>query len=118
MTSISKNVYIDKLNQVVDKYNNTNHRTIKMKPVGVKLNTYFNSRQETNGEDPKFKIVDNVRILKYKNMFAIGYVPNWSKEVFMIKKVKKLCCWTYVVSDPNGEEIVGTFQQKEFQKTN
>ena len=52
MTSISKNVYIDKLNQVVDKYNNTNHRTIKMKPVGVKLNTYFNSRQEINGEDP------------------------------------------------------------------
>ena len=82
MTSISKNMYIDKLNQVVDKYNNTNHRTIKMKPVGVKSNTYFNFSQEINDEDPKFKIVDNVRISKHKNMFA-----NWSKEVFMVKKV-------------------------------
>ena len=118
MTSISKNVYIDKLNQVVDKYNNTNHRTIKMKPVGVKLNIYFNSSQEINDEDPKFKIVDNVRISKHKNMFAIGYVPNWSKEVFMIKKVKKNCVVGYVVSDLNGEEIYRTFQQKEFQKAN
>ena len=82
MTSISKNVYIDKLNEIVDKYNNTNHKAIKMKPVGVKSNTYFNFSQEINDEDPKFKIVDNVRISKHKNMFA-----NWSKEVFMVKKV-------------------------------
>ena len=91
MTSISKNVYIDKLNETIDKYKYTNHRTIKMKPVGLKLNTYFNFSQEINDEDPKFEIADNVRISKHKNKFAIGYVPNWSKEVFMIKKLKKNC---------------------------
>ena len=84
MTSISKNVYIDKLGDIVDEYNNTYHRTIKMKPVDVKDNTYIdsmelNSKKEVNNNDPKFKVGDYVRISKYKNIFAKGYMPNWSE---------------------------------------
>ena len=116
MTSISKNVYIDKLDDIVNKYNNTYHSTIKMKPVDVKSNTYIDSSKEINNKDPKFKIGDIVRISKYKNIFAKGYTPNWSEEVFVIKKVKNTVPWTYVISDLNGEEIVATFYEKEFAK--
>ena len=70
------------------KYNNTYHSTIKMKPVDVKSNTYIDFNKETNSKDPKFKIGDIIRISKYKNIFAKGYTPNWSEEVFVIKKVK------------------------------
>ena len=89
MTSISKTVCIDKLNDMVNEYNNnTYHRTIKMKPVDVKDNTYTNFKKEVNDKDPKFKVGDHVRISQYKNIFAKGYTPNWSEEVFVIKKVK------------------------------
>ena len=118
MTSISKNVCIDKLDGIVNKYNNTYHKTIKMKPIGIKQSTYFESSKKTNYQEPKFKIGDIVRILKYKNIFAKGYVPNWSEEVFMIKKVKNTVPLTNVISDLKGEEIVGKFQEKELQKTN
>ena len=118
MTSISKNVYIDKLNDIVDKYNNTYHSTIKMKPIDVKDNTYINIDKEINNKDPKFKAGDRVRISKYKNNFAKGYTPNWSEEVFVIKKVKNTVPWTYVINDLNGEEITGTFYEKELQKAN
>ena len=91
MTSISKNVYIDKLDDKVDEYNNTYHTTIKMKPIDVKDNTYVNADKEINNNDPKFKVGDRVRISKYKNIFTKGYMSNWSEEVFVIKKkVKKL----------------------------
>ena len=118
MTSISKNVYIDKLDDIVDEYNNTYHTTIKMKPIDVKDNTYINTSKEINNKDPKFKVGDHVRISKYKNIFAKGYMPNWSEEVFIIKKVKNTVPWTYVINDLNGEEIIGTFFEKELQKTN
>ena len=85
MTSISKNVYIDKLDDIVDEYNNTYHTTIKMKPADVKDNTYINADKEINNKDPKFKVGDHVRTSKYKNIFAKGYMPNWSEEVFVIK---------------------------------
>ena len=88
MTSKSKNVYIDKLDDIVNKYNNTYHRTIKMKPVDVKSNRYINSSKEINDKDPKFKVGDIVRISKYKNIFAKVYASNWSEEDFVIKKVK------------------------------
>ena len=81
MTSISKNLYIHKLDEIVNKYNNTYHRTIKMKRVDVKSNAYINSSKEINDKDSKFKIGDIARISKYKNIFAKGYVPNWSEEV-------------------------------------
>ena len=118
MTSVSKNVYIDKLDDIVDEYNSTYHTTIKMKPIDVKDNTYINTDKETNDKDPKFKVGDRVRISKYKNIFAKGYSPSWSEEVFVIKKVKNTVPWTYVINDLNGEEIKGTFYEKELQKTN
>ena len=118
MTSISKNVYIDKLDDIVDEYNNAYHTTIKMKPIDVKDNTNINASKELNNKDPKFKVGDRVRISKYKDIFTKGYTPNWSEEVFVIKKVKNTVPWTYVINDLNGEEIIGTFYEKELQKTN
>ena len=85
MTSISKIVYIDKLDDLVNENNNTHHRTIKMKPIDVKDNLYINIGKEFNDKDPKFKVGDHVRISKYKNIFAKGYTPNWSEEIFVIK---------------------------------
>ena len=88
LTSVSKNVYIDKLDDIVGEYNNTYHRTIKMKPVDVKDNTYIDFKKEVNDKDPKFKVGDRVRISKYKNIFAKGYTPNWSEELFAVSKIK------------------------------
>ena len=89
-----------------------------MKPVDVKDNAYIDFKKEVNDKDPKFKVGDHVRISKYKNIFAKGYTPNWSEEVFVIKKVKNTVPWTYVINDLNDEEIIGTFYQKELQETN
>ena len=116
MTSISKNVYIDKLDDVVNEYNNTKHRTTKMKPTDVKDNTYIDFGKEINDNDRKFKVGDHVRISKYKNIFAKGYIPNLSEEVYVIKKLKNTAPWTYVINDLNGVEITGTFYEKELQK--
>ena len=116
MTSVSKNVYLDKLDDIVNKYNSTYHSTIKMKLVDVKTNPYTGSSKDINNKDPKFKIDDTVRVSKYKNIFAKGYVLDWSEEDFMIKKVKNTVPWTYVINDLNGEEIVRPFYRKELQK--
>ena len=89
-----------------------------MRPIDVKDNTYINTSKEINNKDPKFKVGDHVRISKYKNILAIGYMPNWSEEVFIIKEIKNTVPWTYVINDLNGEEIIGTFYEKELQKTN
>ena len=118
MTSVSKNVYIDKLDNIANEYNNTYHRAIKMKPIDIKDNTYINIDKEVNDKDLKFKVGDHVRILKYKNIFAKGYTPNWSEEFFVIKEIKNTVPWTYVINDLNGEDIVGTFYEKELQKIN
>ena len=118
MTSVSKNVYFDVLNDIIDKYNNTYHRTIKMKPTDVKSESSAEYNVESNEKDPKFNVDDHVRISKYKSIFAKGHAPNWSEEVFVISKIKKTVPWTYVISDLSGEEIVGTFYEKELQKTN
>ena len=78
MTAISKNVYFDVLDDIVDKYNNTVHRTIKMKPIEVTGDYYAEYNEDpSNKKDPKFKVGDSVRISKYKNIFAKGYTPNW-----------------------------------------
>ena len=90
MTSISKNVYIDKLDDIVKKYNNTYHQSIKMKPVDIKDNTYISLKKEVNDKNPKFEVGDRVRISKYKNIFAKVYMTNWSEEIFIIKKLKIL----------------------------
>ena len=118
MTSLSKNVYIDQLDDMVNEYNNTYHRTIKMKPIDVKDNTYINIGKEVNNKDPKFKVDDHVRISKYKNIFAKGYTPNWSEEIFVIKEIKNTVPWAYVINHLNGEKIIGTFYEKELQKIN
>ena len=93
MTSLSKSVYIDKLDDILNRYKNTYHRTIKIKPVDVKDNTYIDSMKarsskEVNNKVPRFKVGDHVRISKYTNIFAKGYTSNWSEEVFVIKKLK------------------------------
>ena len=80
MTSMSKNVCIDKLDDIVNEYNNTYHRTIKKKPIDVKDNSYINIGKEANDKDPKFKVGDHVRMSKYKNIFAKDYTPHWSKK--------------------------------------
>ena len=100
-------MYIDKLDDVVNEYNNTYQRTIKMKPVDVKDNIYIDFEKEVNDKHPKFKVGDHVRISKYKNVFAKGYTPNRSEEVFVIKKVKSTVPWTYVINNLNGEKIIG-----------
>ena len=94
MTSIAKDVYIDKLDDIVNKYNNKYHRTIKMKPTDIKSSIYVDFNKENNKEGPKFKVGDYVRISKYKNIFAKGYVLNWSEEVFVTTKVKNTVPWT------------------------
>ena len=109
MTSISRNANIDTLN----KYSNTYHRTIKMKPADVKPSIYIGFNKGS-----KIKVGDHLRISNYKNVFAKGYVPNWSEEVFEITKVKNTVPWAYVISDFKGEEIFGTFYKKELQKIN
>ena len=110
MTAISKNVYFDVLNDIVNK-DNAVHRAIKMKP-------YAEYNKDSNKKNPKFKVGDYVRISKYKNVFAKGYTPNWSEEVFVVNKIKNTVPWTYVINDLNGEEISGSFYEKELQKTN
>ena len=87
ITSISKYVYIGKLDDIVDEYNNTHHRTIKMKSIDVKDNTYINIGKDVNDEGPKFQVGDHVRISKYKNIFVKVYTPNWSEELFVIKEI-------------------------------
>ena len=86
-TSVSKNVYLHKLDDIVGEYNNTYHRIIKMKP-------YIDFKKEANDKDPKFKVRDHVGSSKYKNVFAKGYTPNWPEEDFVIKKVKNTVPWT------------------------
>ena len=89
-----------------------------MKPVDVKDNTYIDFENEVNDKDPKLKVGDHVTISKYKNIFAKGYTPNWSEEVFVIKKVKNTVPCTYTINDLNDEKTIGTFYEKELQKTN
>ena len=116
MTAVSKNIYFDELYDIVDKYN-TYHSTIKMKPINIKSNSYAEYNIDSNVKDTKFKIDDHVRISKYKNIFAKGYPPNWSEEVFVISKINNTVPWTYVINDLHSEEIAGTFYEKELQKT-
>ena len=113
MTAISKNVSFNVLNDIVDQYNNTYNRTIKMKPIDVKNDSFAEYNEESNEKDPKFKVNDHVRISNYKNIFAKRYAPNWSEEIFVINDIKNTVPWTYVISDINGEEIVGSFYEKE-----
>ena len=88
VASMSKNVYIDQLDDIVNEYNNIYHRTIKMKPVDVEDNMYIDFEKEVNNKDRKFKVGDHVKISKYKNISTKGYMQNWSKKVFVVKKLE------------------------------
>ena len=89
-----------------------------MKPIDVKSDSFAAYNEESNEKDPKFRVGDHVRISKHKNIFSKGYTRNWSEEIFVVKKIKNTVSWTYEISDLNGEEIVGSFYEKELQKTN
>ena len=117
MTAISKNVYFDVLDAIVDEYSNTYHKTIKIKPVDVKSDSFPEYNEKSNEKDSKFKVGDHIRISTFKNVFAKGYTPNWSEEIFIVKKIKSTVLWTYVISDLNIEEILGSFYEKELQET-
>ena len=100
----------------MNEHNDTYHRTIIVKPVDVKDNTYIDFDKEVNDKDHKFQFSDHVRTSKYKNIFVKGYIPNWSEEIFVISKVKNTVPWTYVINYLNAEEIIVTFYEKELQK--
>ena len=117
MTATGKNVYYDVLDDVVNEYNNTKHNTIKMKLKDVK---YDNKRvfiDEHNKKSARYNVGDRVRISKFKNIFAKGYTPNWSREIFIINKINDTVPYTYNLKDLNGEEIMGSFYDRELQKT-
>ena len=113
IAAIPKNVYFNVLDDIVNKYNNKDHRAIKMKPIDDTSDSYAEYNEDSNKKDPKFKVADHVRILKYKNSLAKGYIQNWSEEIFIISKIKNTVRWFYVISDLNGEKIDGTFYGKE-----
>ena len=87
MTATGKNVYYDVLDNIVNEYNNTKHNTIKMKPKDVKDRNKRVYIDEHNEKSARFNVGDRVRISKFKNIFAKGYTPNWSREIFIINKI-------------------------------
>ena len=105
MTATGKNVHYDVLDDVVNKYNNTKHSTLKMKPIDVNID-------EHNEKDSKFKVGDRVTISKFKNIFAKGYTPNWSSEIFIVDKINDKVPYTYNLKDLNDEELIGSFYDK------
>ena len=135
MTSIGKNVYYDVLDDIVNEYNNTKHSTIKMKPKDVKNDTAElsslerttkssaiarNKRvyiDEPNEKSARYNVGDRVRISKFKNIFTKGYNPNWSREIFIVNKINDTVPYTYNLKDLNEEEIIGSFYDRELQKT-
>ena len=126
MAAIGKNVYYDVLDDVVNKYNNTKHSTIKMKLIDVGDDTTKSSAiahnkrvyiDEHNEKDSRFKVGDRVRISKFTNIFAKGYTLNWSKEIFIVDKINDTVSYTYNIKDLNGEEIIGSFYDKELQRS-
>ena len=103
MTATGKNVYYDVLDDVVSKYNNTKHSTIKMKPIDVGNNNKRVYIDEHNEKRSRFKVGDRVRISKFKNIFAKGYTPNWSREIFIVNKINDTVPYTYNIKDLNDE---------------
>ena len=118
MTATGKNVYYNVLDDVVNEYNNTKHNTIKMKPKDAKDDN--NKRvyiDEHNKKSARFNVGDRVRIFKLKNIFAKGYTPNWSREIFIINKINDTVPYTHNLKDLNHEEIIGSFYDRELQKS-
>ena len=119
MTATVKNLYYDVLDDIVNEYNNNKHNTIKMKPKDVGNNKRVYT-DEHNEKRSRFKVGDRVRIFKnskykFKNIFAKGYTPNWSREIFIVNKINDTVPYTYNIKDLNGEEIIGSFYDRELQ---
>ena len=117
MTATSKNVYYDVLDDIVNEYDNTKHSTIKMKPKDVKNDNKRVYIDEHNKKSARFNVGDRVRISKFKNIFAKGYTSNWSRETFIVNKINDTVPYTYNLKDLNDEEIIGSFYDRELQKT-
>ena len=117
MTATGKNVYYDVLGDIVNEYNNTKHNTIKMKPKDVKNDNKRLYIDEHNEKSARYNIGDRVRISKFKNIFAKGYTPNWSREIFIVNKINDTVPYTYNLKDLNDEEIIGSLYDKELKKT-
>ena len=117
MTATGKNVYYDVLDNVVNEYNNTKHNTIKMKPKDVKDGNKRVYIDEHNEKSARSNVGDRVRISKFKNIFAKGYTPNWSREIFIIDKINDTVPYTYNLKDLNDEEIICSFYDRESQKS-
>ena len=109
MTATGKNAYYHVLDDIVNKYNNTKHNTIKMKIEYILISIIKKSA--------RYNIGDRVRISKFKNIFVKGYTPNWSRETFIINKINDTVPYTYNLKDLNDEEIIGSFYDRELQKT-
>ena len=125
MTATGKNVYYDALDDIVNNYNNTKHSTIKMKPKDVKDDTTKSSAitcnkriyiDEHNKRSARFNVGDRVRISKFKNIFAKGYTPNWSREIFIVNKINDIVPYTYNLKDLNDKEIIGSFMIENYGK--
>ena len=117
MTATGKNIYYDVLDDVVNEYNNTKHNTIKIKPKDVKNDNKRVYINEYNEKSARFNVNNRVKISKFKNIFAEGYTPNWSREIFIVGKINDTVPYTYNLKDLNGEEIIGSFYDRELQKT-
>ena len=126
VTATGKNVYYDVLDDVVSKYNNTKHSNIKMRPKDVKNDNkrvYIDEHNEkdttksSSSERSRFKVGDIVRISKFKNIIAKGYTPNWSREIVIVNKINNSVPYTYNIKDLNDEEIIGSFYDRELQKS-
>ena len=117
MTATGKNVYYDVLDDVVSKYNNTKHSTINMKTIDVGNNNKRVYIDEHNEKRSRFKVGDRVRISKFKNIFAKGYTRNWSREIFIVNKINDTVPYTYNIKDLNDKEIIGSFYDRELQKS-
>ena len=117
MTATGKNVYYDVLDDVVNEYNNTKNNTIKVKPKDVKNDNNRVYIDDIIKKNARFNVGDRVRISKFKNIFAKGYIPNWRREIFIINKINDAVPYTYNLKDLNDEEIIGSFYNRELQKT-
>ena len=103
MTAISKNIYFDVLDDIVNTYNGTIHKSIKTKPIDVTNDSYTENNGDFLKKIQNLKLVTMLELQNIKNIFAKGYTPNWSEKVFVVSRTKNTVPWTYVVSDLNGE---------------
>ena len=116
MTSVSKNLYVDKSYNIMNKYNNTNHSTIKMRPVDVKLNKYIDFNKENYEEDPKVEVGDHVRIMKHKNIFAIDYLQIGLKNFLWLKRLKILCHGNMLLVILSLKKLLERFMENNYKK--